>query len=73
MLSSLQTSLLSAIIGDMRRTEGEVRVSGSLAYAPQNPWYVLSLYHSLSAFRSQFTTQDTVYLSPRKYFILSRV
>ncbi|KII85750.1 hypothetical protein PLICRDRAFT_144304 [Plicaturopsis crispa FD-325 SS-3] len=33
-----KTSLLSAIVGDMRRTEGEVVVSGSIAYAPQNPW-----------------------------------
>lgn len=34
----LQSSLLSAMIGDMRRTEGEVVVSGNVAYAPQNPW-----------------------------------
>ncbi|KAL0953356.1 hypothetical protein HGRIS_004594 [Hohenbuehelia grisea] len=33
-----KTSLLSAIIGDMRRADGEVVVSGSIAYAPQNPW-----------------------------------
>jgi ATP-binding cassette, subfamily C (CFTR/MRP), member 1 len=24
----------------MRRTEGAVTVSGSVSYAPQNPWYV---------------------------------
>jgi ABC-type multidrug transport system ATPase subunit len=35
-----KTSLLSAIVGDMRRTEGEVTVSGSVSYAPQNPWCV---------------------------------
>lgn len=34
----LQSSLLSAIIGDMNRREGEVRVYGNIAYAPQNPW-----------------------------------
>jgi ABC-type transport system involved in cytochrome bd biosynthesis fused ATPase/permease subunit len=35
----LQSSLLSAIIGDMRRIEGKVTVYGTVAYAPQNPWY----------------------------------
>ncbi|RDX54318.1 metal resistance protein YCF1 [Lentinus brumalis] len=33
-----KTSLLSAIIGEMRRTDGEVKVFGSISYAPQNPW-----------------------------------
>lgn len=33
-----KTSLLSAIIGEMLRTEGEVKVSGCMSYAPQNPW-----------------------------------
>ncbi|KAF7294499.1 hypothetical protein MKEN_01442500 [Mycena kentingensis (nom. inval.)] len=33
-----KTSLLSAIIGDMSKSEGKVRVFGSVAYAPQNPW-----------------------------------
>ncbi|KAF8202113.1 multidrug resistance-associated ABC transporter [Pholiota molesta] len=33
-----KTSLLSAIIGEMTRREGEVIVTGSVAYAPQNPW-----------------------------------
>lgn len=33
-----KTSLLSAIIGDMTRREGEVVLSGSVSYAPQNPW-----------------------------------
>lgn len=35
-----KTSLLSAIIGDMTRREGEVVVNGTIAYAPQNPWLV---------------------------------
>jgi ABC-type glutathione transport system ATPase component len=35
---SLQTSMLSAIIGEMIRREGEVILSGSVSYAPQNPW-----------------------------------
>ncbi|KAH7930359.1 P-loop containing nucleoside triphosphate hydrolase protein [Leucogyrophana mollusca] len=33
-----KSSLLSAIIGDMRKTEGEVVLSGSVSYAAQNPW-----------------------------------
>ncbi|KAI0819664.1 metal resistance protein YCF1 [Trametes gibbosa] len=36
-----KTSLLSAIIGDMHRTEGEVKIVGSISYAPQNPWCVV--------------------------------
>lgn len=39
-LKLLQTSLLSAIIGDMSRREGSVSIKGTVAYAPQNPWYV---------------------------------
>ncbi|KIJ55549.1 hypothetical protein M422DRAFT_199806 [Sphaerobolus stellatus SS14] len=33
-----KSSLLSAIIGEMHRVEGEVVVSGSIAYCPQTPW-----------------------------------
>ncbi|KAH9989856.1 metal resistance protein YCF1 [Russula vinacea] len=33
-----KSSLLSAIIGDMRRLEGKVTLYGTVAYAPQNPW-----------------------------------
>ncbi|KAJ3484887.1 hypothetical protein NLI96_g5332 [Meripilus lineatus] len=33
-----KTSLLSAVVGEMIRTEGEVKVSGTVAYAPQAPW-----------------------------------
>ena len=36
--SKIQTSLLSAITGGMRKTEGKIRVHGTIAYAPQNPW-----------------------------------
>ncbi|KAG6329620.1 hypothetical protein ID866_9469 [Astraeus odoratus] len=37
-IGSGKSSLLSAIIGDMRRTKGDVALSGSLSYASQNPW-----------------------------------
>jgi ATP-binding cassette, subfamily C (CFTR/MRP), member 1 len=37
-VGSGKSSLLSAIIGDMFRRDGEVVVRGSIAYAPQNPW-----------------------------------
>ncbi|KAF8735100.1 hypothetical protein AX14_002716 [Amanita brunnescens Koide BX004] len=33
-----KTSVLSAVIGDMTRREGDVVFSGTIAYAPQNPW-----------------------------------
>ncbi|KAH7904260.1 P-loop containing nucleoside triphosphate hydrolase protein, partial [Hygrophoropsis aurantiaca] len=33
-----KSSLLSAIIGDMRKTEGQVVLSGNVSYAAQNPW-----------------------------------
>jgi hypothetical protein len=33
-----KSSLLSAVIGEMRRTSGSVTVSGSVAYVPQTPW-----------------------------------
>ncbi|KAJ6591736.1 P-loop containing nucleoside triphosphate hydrolase protein [Mycena vulgaris] len=33
-----KTSLLSAIIGDMSRSEGKVKLYGNISYAPQNPW-----------------------------------
>lgn len=36
----LQTSLLSAIIGEMNKMDGQVTVTGTVAYAPQNPWFV---------------------------------
>lgn len=29
---------MSAIIGDMRREDGELIIRGSVAYAPQSPW-----------------------------------
>ncbi|KAG1838637.1 P-loop containing nucleoside triphosphate hydrolase protein [Suillus subalutaceus] len=37
-VGSGKSSLLSAIIGDMRKTEGEVALFGNVAYAAQNPW-----------------------------------
>ncbi|KAI0693122.1 ABC transporter [Cytidiella melzeri] len=33
-----KTSLLEGIIGEMRRTAGEVRFNGSVAYCPQSAW-----------------------------------
>jgi ATP-binding cassette, subfamily C (CFTR/MRP), member 1 len=36
--STFQSSLLSAIIGAMRRTEGKIGVYGTIAYVPQSPW-----------------------------------
>ncbi|KAI0233416.1 hypothetical protein L0F63_003025, partial [Massospora cicadina] len=33
-----KSSLLSAILGDMNRLDGQVTVRGSVAYVPQQPW-----------------------------------
>ncbi|KAF9957217.1 hypothetical protein BGZ72_002050 [Mortierella alpina] len=33
-----KSSLLSAIIGEMYKTQGSVRTSGRIAYVPQHPW-----------------------------------
>ncbi|PPQ67201.1 hypothetical protein CVT24_011272 [Panaeolus cyanescens] len=37
-VGSGKSSLLQAIIGEMRRTRGEVTLGGSVAYVPQSPW-----------------------------------
>ncbi|KAH9177416.1 ABC transporter [Lactarius sanguifluus] len=37
-VGSGKTSLLQGLIGDMRRTEGSVRVGGSVAYCSQSTW-----------------------------------
>ncbi|PPQ81812.1 hypothetical protein CVT25_013648 [Psilocybe cyanescens] len=33
-----KSSVLQALIGEMRRTRGEVRFGGNVSYAPQTPW-----------------------------------
>ncbi|KAI9340551.1 P-loop containing nucleoside triphosphate hydrolase protein [Obelidium mucronatum] len=35
-----KSSLLSAITGGMRKTEGDATISGSVAYCPQEPWII---------------------------------
>lgn len=37
-IGSGKSSLLQALIGEMRKTRGHVVVSGSVAYVPQTPW-----------------------------------
>ena len=41
-VGSGKTSLLRGIIGEMRRTAGSVRFSGSVAYCPQTAWIQVS-------------------------------
>ena len=38
-----KTSLLQGIIGDMRRTAGTVKLSGSVSYCPQSAWIQVGL------------------------------
>ena len=38
MVGSGKSSLLSAVLGDMRRCSGSVCVEGSVAYVPQQAW-----------------------------------
>ena len=49
-----KTSLLSAIVGEMIRTEGSVDVFGSIAYAPQNPWILSATVRDNITFFRQF-------------------
>ncbi|KAF9044293.1 multidrug resistance-associated ABC transporter [Panaeolus papilionaceus] len=37
-VGSGKSSLLQAIVGEMRRSRGDVTVGGSVAYVPQSPW-----------------------------------
>ena len=41
-VGSGKSSLLSAILGDMQKTEGLINVSGSIAYVPQQAWIMNS-------------------------------
>lgn len=49
-VGSGKSSLLSAIIGDVRKTEGEVALFGNVAYAAQTPWCI-----AYAGFSSTFT------------------
>ena len=33
-----KSSLLSGIVGEMKRTRGQVVISGTMGYCPQQPW-----------------------------------
>ncbi|KAF8638952.1 hypothetical protein AX16_010426 [Volvariella volvacea WC 439] len=49
-----KSSLLSAIIGDMIKREGEVTLYGSIAYAPQNPWILSSTIRENIVFSHEY-------------------
>ena len=49
-VGSGKTSLLSAIAGEMHKSDGQVFVRGSVAYAPQNPWCVFFGWFSTLTF-----------------------
>ena len=46
-VGSGKTSLLQGLIGDMRRTDGSVRVGGSVAYCSQSAWIQVGPYDEL--------------------------
>ncbi|KAI6099033.1 hypothetical protein F5141DRAFT_1144217 [Pisolithus sp. B1] len=46
--------LLSAIIGDMRKIEGEVTLYGSVSYAAQNPWIMSATVRDNILFSHQY-------------------
>lgn len=54
-----KTSLLSAIIGDMTRREGQVIVRGSVAYASQNPWIMSATVRENILFSHEY--EETFY------------
>lgn len=50
-VGSGKTSLLQGLIGEMRRTEGSVRVGGSVAYCSQSAWIQVGLRNELKKAR----------------------
>ena len=50
-VGSGKTSLLQGLIGDMRRTDGSVRVGGSVAYCSQSAWIQVGPYDELDICR----------------------
>lgn len=53
-VGSGKSSMLSAILGDMTRTEGSVFVRGTVAYAAQSPWIMNSTLRDNVLFGHQF-------------------
>jgi len=44
-VASGKSSILQAMTGDMRRLSGDITFGGSVAYAPQAPWIMVSLVY----------------------------
>ena len=53
-VGSGKTSLLSAVIGEMVRTDGSIIVRGSIACAPQNPWIMSGTIRDNIVFSHEF-------------------
>jgi ATP-binding cassette subfamily C (CFTR/MRP) protein 1 len=57
-----QTSVLSAICGEMIRLDGKVGIHGSIAYAPQTPWIMSgSIKYEVLLFVCQCTHSNVVH------------
>ncbi|KAJ2548611.1 hypothetical protein EV175_004762, partial [Coemansia sp. RSA 1933] len=53
-VGSGKSSLVSALLGDMKRSQGEVTIHGQVAYAPQQPWIMNSTLRDNILFGLQY-------------------
>ncbi len=50
-----KSSLLAAILGELRGSSGRVKIQGSLAYVPQQPWVMSGTLRDNILFKKQVT------------------
>ena len=56
-----KSSLLAAILGELRGNSGRVKIQGSLAYVPQQPWVMSGTLRDNILFKKQVTTLGTTF------------
>ncbi|KNC99986.1 uncharacterized protein SPPG_05362 [Spizellomyces punctatus DAOM BR117] len=52
-----KSSFFSALVGDMRRTDGEANAYGTMAYCPQEPWIITGTIKENILFNSNVTDE----------------
>ena len=57
MVGSGKTSILSALLGEMNKSEGRVCVSGKIAYVPQTAWIMNTTLKENILFGQDFNKQ----------------